>query len=180
MTTVIGLDLSLRATGVCVIEPSWDPSSGSWEGVSASTFGVSLKRDAVERERLARLQQIRDFVTRIVQMQPNAVRIAVEEYAFSKQPGQAHAIAELGGVVKLSLAERGYDIKPIPSTAVRKLLLGKGGGPGIKAAVAEALASVRSPFKDFDECDAFAVANAMRAEIGMPAITFVGGKAKAA
>lgn len=172
--TVLGLDLSLRATGICVIDPSWEP--GSWEGVRGDTFGVSLTKDATPQEIVERLAAIKRFVLEAVPVDADASSwaIGVEQYGYAMaMQSHAHALGELGGCIKLALfTSRKIVAVPVVASSARKLLLGRGAGKGIKEEVQRQLRAARAPLRGTDQCDAFAVANAMRADLGMPALSF--------
>lgn len=113
MTAVAGLDLSLRAAGVAVVDGSQ---------VHCYTFGYDLTKKSRERDRLERLV----FVTNQVMgaLRRHEVRqVAVENYGFA-----SHTLAfsaELGGAVKVQLWA-GLAVMPlvIPATSVRRYHLG--------------------------------------------------------
>lgn len=117
---VLGLDLSLRATGVCILEGD--------EG-SRPTFRCALfpqgKVDTT-KGKILRLESIcKDLVGLVGEEEPDIVGV---EAPAKSQPWQAAAIGELHGVVKLQLY-LAYGIVPLyaESTAMRKAVVGKVG-----------------------------------------------------
>lgn len=102
---VLGLDLSLTATGVA----HCDGTTDTW------------KVDATGAERL---RVIRD---RVVSLLDAAVDLVViEDYAFSRAGAHSHEIGELGGVVRLALHVVGVPWVPVLPTSLKKYATGKG------------------------------------------------------
>ncbi len=104
--SVIGLDLSLTATGVA-------------NGAGATT----LKSSATG---MARLVDLRDAVLAVG---AGADLVAVEGYSFGSRTSQAHALGELGGVVRLALHEAGIRYVDIPPATLKRYACGKGNAP---------------------------------------------------
>lgn len=102
---VVGLDLSLTSTGLCV------------EG-DAITISTSVK--GVERLRSI----AREVMLRVMPLQGPAV--CIEGYSFGSRNSQAHAIGELGGVIRLNLWELDIPYVEIPPTCRAKFATGKG------------------------------------------------------
>lgn len=106
---VLGLDLSLTSTGWAI-----DATDGrrKWGVIKTAKRGA------------ARLDYIDDAITRIVEQEmPDLV--VIENYAFGKSQGMA-VIAELGGVVRLSLHRMGYRYIAIAPATLKKFVTGKG------------------------------------------------------
>jgi hypothetical protein len=82
----------------------------------------------------------------------------IEGYGF-RQATQAHTIAEVAGVVRLELVRAGIEIRTVPASSARKLLLGKVPRSDQKAAVYATLRSAGAPIETYDEGDALACAN---------------------
>lgn len=165
---VVGLDLSLTATGVaaaCAICWSIDLSR-----VSTFAVGEKLPRDASAQLRASRLALITNKIVEYVAA-CECKNVFVEGYSYGKQ-FTAHQLGELGGAVKYALWERrGVAAMPVPPTSVRKFFLGRS-GKGSKDAVADALKKLSAPFKG-DEGDAFVVMNFGIAELGYRAMAGV-------
>ena len=162
---IIGIDLSLRATGLCAVPLDW---GGDWERVAFATVGESLSRSAPVRDRVRRLisvsQQILTFAS------SRGATVAVfEEYAFAQRGAGSREIAELGGVVKVGLQQHGVEVRTVPASQARKALLGKVPRKDPKGAVEAALRAAGAPFQTTDEAEAFAVANAVLSELGATA-----------
>ena len=134
MITVIGLDLSLTSTGICV--------DGVAESLSSQLKGVERLADLAEQ------------VCERVSSTPHAV-VCVEGYSFGSRNSQAHAIGELGGVVRYRLWQLGIPVVDIPPTCRAKFATGRG-----NAGKDEMIASVSQrghrPCDD-NEADALAI-----------------------
>jgi Holliday junction resolvasome RuvABC endonuclease subunit len=101
---IIGLDLSLTATGVAT---------------PAGTFALDPQR----RRGPERL----DFIaTQIRQVCDGARLVAVEGYSFGSRASHAHALGELGGVVRWLLWRCGIPYVDVPPASVKKYACGKG------------------------------------------------------
>jgi Holliday junction resolvasome RuvABC endonuclease subunit len=101
----------------------------------------------------------------------DVTHVFVEGYAFAAQSSSVTKLAELGGVVRVALHERGIDAVSVPSTSCRKLLLGKVPRNGAKVAVQQAVYAVGAPFDNDDQVDAYCVANWGLSELGYTAMT---------
>jgi Holliday junction resolvasome RuvABC endonuclease subunit len=106
---VLGLDLSLSAPGIALVQPPAEPLG--W------LVKVGPLRDA------PRLRHIGHAVREAVEMfSPDMV--AIEGYSFGSQ-AQAHHIGELGGVVRYLLLISGVTYQEIPPAKWRKQLFGR-------------------------------------------------------
>jgi len=145
---VIGLDLSLRATGLCALD-----KNGTIH--FARSEGISLEQEATYREKLDRMLFIAKMVVEGVRhnsfsvIEPGArckkpwefvPKVAIEGYAYSKGgtkkgkgksgstgAGAVFDLAELGGVIKSQLFLT-FGIEPyiVSAGTARKAVLGKG------------------------------------------------------
>ena len=106
METIIGLDLSLTSTGF-----SYQDTVGI---LSSPKKGVSRLDDLCE--------QMTKLMTDI---QSSKVAI-IEGYSFASRNSQAHAIGELGGVIRLTLYRLGIPFVDVPPTCRAKFATGKG------------------------------------------------------
>lgn len=112
--TFMGLDLSLTSTGMGLLMP------GEFRAYRLKTGTM---------RGLARLKAISDHIgLRALEVQPSLV--AIEGYAFSAMHSHAHALGELGGIVKLTLAVGGHQCVVAPPTSVKKIITGKGNCKG--------------------------------------------------
>jgi Holliday junction resolvasome RuvABC endonuclease subunit len=159
---LMGLDLSLRCSGIVVADRGW---GGDWAKVRSWTFGVKLLSGACEMERIGRLRAIRDRILELVH--DHKVDTAwIESYAWGAAQGKE--LGELGGVVKVALADAGVLVRISNQSSARKLLLGHvpRRGPDAKRAVHQALTIAGATFETEDESDAFCVLNWGMSEVG--------------
>lgn len=103
MTRVLGLDLSLTATGYAVND---------------AVVGVVKVKSRGEQ----RLVEIRNAV---VDLAVYSDVVVLEGYAFAR-PNQAHQLGELGGVVRAALWERRIPFVEVPPSVLKKYATGKG------------------------------------------------------
>lgn len=101
---ILALDLSLSATGFAL------PNG---------TLGTIAPRHLTGVERL---DWIDDQVIRLV---VDVDLVVIEGYAYGR-PNQAVHIGELGGVIRLSLYQRGFPVAEVPPASVKKYATGKG------------------------------------------------------
>jgi Holliday junction resolvasome RuvABC endonuclease subunit len=143
----MGIDLSLTSTGVCV------------GGDSVAI--VSKQRGT------ARLIEISEKILELASSsRPTA--ILIEGYSFGSKFSRAHAIGELGGVVKSLLVKHGYPIIDIPPTCRAKFATGKGNA-GKKEVLFAVFAisgiNFTGPSAD-DVCDAWVLEQMVLARLG--------------
>lgn len=71
----------------------------------------------------------------------NAELVVLEGYAFGAKGNAVYQIAELGGVVRVALAERQLRVVEVPATSLKKFATGKGnaGKPDMLAAAIKQL-----------------------------------------
>lgn len=131
MTRIVGLDLSLRATG-------YADENGA--------IVVSTKLRGMER-----LASLRTILTRYP-----ADLVILEDYAFSRADAHAHALGELGGVVKLALHEAGVPTVLVGPSALKKWLTGKGNANKLAMGMAAQRAGYDGP-EDDNAVDAWAL-----------------------
>lgn len=131
---VVGLDLSLRSTGVA--------DERGTRTVSCKVTG--MERLVVLREALLQtcgfLGSGGDTADQL-----RADLVVIEDYAFHKADAHAHALGELGGVVRLALFEAGIPYVNIKGSSLKKYASGRGNAPKDVVLVA---AAKRLP--DFD------------------------------
>jgi Holliday junction resolvasome RuvABC endonuclease subunit len=171
MTTILGLDISLRSAGACVIPSGWVP--GDWDSLFTMTVGSSVKgRDPqamVERVHMI-AHQICDFAG-----EHGVTDAFVEDYAFGSVSSKAD-IGEATGAVKFMLFNiAGIVTIPVNQSTIRKYLLGKlPAGKGKGAIVQEKLKKMGARFATSDAADAFVVANYGLTEVGLTGLTLSG------
>lgn len=166
----LGLDLSLRSAGLALVPTDWAPGL-DWTRVRVQTVGEELKADASPRKQAERIAKIANAI--LVFARNNGVAKAwLEDYAFSRGDSRAHALGELGGVVRVALLRGGIPFDVVHSNTARKHLgtfsprpkkervRSEKAPPKMKAQVHAALHEMGAP-KNWkgDELDAFVVAN---------------------
>jgi Holliday junction resolvasome RuvABC endonuclease subunit len=116
---ILGLDLSLTATGITVVPVRWGLD---WRKVHSSIVGHELSREASQRERYLRIDSI--AMAALATAQRFRCRVAViEEHAFSKGAGAgALERAELVGVTKRLLFVNGLEVFTYAASAARRTL----------------------------------------------------------
>jgi Holliday junction resolvasome RuvABC endonuclease subunit len=161
---VVGLDLSLRAAGAVRFEAPW---SLDFKDIEHMVTGHALPRTATEYDRMCRLSSTKKALLEFCE---GASVVVVEQYAFSRGMSQAHALGEMGGVVKHALHERGIEVVPVVASHVRACL-GKFPRKDTKVFVEAAVRKMGAP-DDWtaDEVDAFVCANGYCVEEGLGGI----------
>lgn len=176
---VVGLDLSLTGAAACYLPPDWDYTRAT---MRTTVVGYQLTSTITPRDRIVRIASVVTHMStliRSIRMTDPGVRVYVEGYAFSARSTAVTKLAELGGAMRYALwTGFGITIEEMVASRARVYLLGKlPRGKGTqKSAVVAALKSFRFEFGSGDEADAFVVANAARAELGMAGITLTGDR----
>lgn len=106
MESILGLDLSLTSTGF---------SFGNKQGT------LSSAKRGVER-----LDDIANQLTDLLSQLSTRPTVILEGYSFASRNSQAHAIGELGGVVRLTLFRAGIPFIDVPPTCRAKFATGRG------------------------------------------------------
>lgn len=102
---VVGLDLSLTATGVAAVDGT------------TSVIKTKLRGPA-------RLAAIRDAIFEIAF--PSADLVVLEDYSFASRDAHAHELGELGGVVRLRLWELEVPYVCVSPSSLKKYACGRG------------------------------------------------------
>jgi len=165
----VGLDLSLRGSGVCVL----DADGGI---LYRGKFGYGLKRSARLKDKIERMIDVAKGIVQVVDEYsvlkvPDSLvigdpqrfrpRVGIEGYAFGKRGNATIDLGELGGVVKSQLWLR-FAIEPtlIAAPSGRKTVFGN--GRLSKAEVIPQLAKRGLIFTEHDIADAYVVAETLR------------------
>lgn len=150
MPLIAGLDLSLTSTGV------------SLDGV---TLSVCVPERAVPR-----LIAIRRRVLDFLRSHAEIPLVCIEGYSFGSKNSQAHAIGELGGVIRVALFEHGIPFVDVPPTCRAKFATGKGnaGKSEVVSAVSARTGIIWSGKSADDLCDAWVLEEMGRAHFGAP------------
>lgn len=149
MYTIVGLDMSLTSTGIS--------SGGSRHAIRTNTKGP---------ERLSNISLM--VMDVLLELENPAVMI--EGYSFASRNSQAHAIGELGGVMRLCLWNTRIPYVEIPPTSRAKFATGKGNAAKgeVMSAVSARTGIVWSGAGADDICDAFILEEMGLTALGAP------------
>lgn len=144
---VVGIDLSLTRTAVCLFREDEDEPSN-----------LVVQSD---KQGMYRVREIAAMVMDHIRMNAggvmfNELYVFVEGYAFAR-PQQAHFLGELGGVIRDRLITHGIPYIDVPPTKLKKFVTGKGNANKEQMAVGTYKRWGRE-FATNDEVDAFALA----------------------
>jgi Holliday junction resolvasome RuvABC endonuclease subunit len=131
MTRIVGLDLSLTATGV------------AWEG------GTGLVKS-----KLTGMPRLAEICDDIVQPSRDVDLVVIEGYSFGSHNAHAHALGELGGVVRLDLWRHNIPHVDVPPATLKKFATGKGNA-GKDEVLAAAIRSFGFAGSNNNEADAY-------------------------
>lgn len=140
----LGLDLSLRATGVALL------STESMETTVVRTVTSPAKLNGP-----ARLLAIRNSISQF-STGGDIILAIIEGYSFGSRNNQFY-LGELGGVVRTCLYEAGTPYIVVPPTSLKKWTTGSGNADKIAMAVAT-YEQFGLKFDDDNQCDAFNLA----------------------
>lgn len=136
LRSVVGLDLSLTSSGV---------------SCEKHLFTISVASKGAER--------LHDISTQLEAFlnELNNPSVVIEGYSFASRNSHAHAIGELGGVVRLSLWRNQIPYVEVPPTCRAKFATGRGnaGKSEVVSAVSARTGIVWSGKGADDLCDAF-------------------------
>ncbi|MBM7788887.1 hypothetical protein [Tenggerimyces flavus] len=156
---VVGLDLSLTSTGICVADAG---------GVAVSKVTSSGKKDATLTERQARLRKLADSIwVAVCSAQPSLVVVEGPSFAQPSQGGQ-HDRAGLWWLVVDRFTFTGWPIVEVPPTCRAKYATGKGNAAkdAVLAAVVRRYTEVE--VSGNDEADGLVLAAMGRRRLGAP------------
>lgn len=159
---VVGLDLSLTATGVAT-EAGVEVLATKLRGCER----LAWLRDAVlgfaDPGSSAHLQRRPDALF------PVADLVVVEGYAYGRA-NQAHQAGELGGVIRLALHEAAIPFVIVPPSSLKKLATGNGGAKK-EAVLAAAIRRLGYQGDDHNESDAMWLREAALQHYGRSTVT---------
>lgn len=115
---IVGLDLSLTATGVAVLQ--WRAGD-----VFVETFTLKSKGKA-DDNLLARDARLRALSGHVVQSVGPAGLVVIEQPAFSQTGGSHHDRSGLWWLTVNALHERGITVAEVSPTTLKKYVTGKG------------------------------------------------------
>ena len=138
----VGLDLSLTSTGIAIGD---------------ETFAIT----ATGLTGPARLQHLRGEIhsylaNRLHDIQQDLL-VVIEGYSFASRNSHAHALGELGGVVRLWLYDHGFTYVEVPPTTRAKFATGRGnaGKSEVVSSVSARTGIVWAGAGSDDRCDAW-------------------------
>jgi hypothetical protein len=172
-STIVGLDLSLRAAAACALPHRWNHSL---KRVKVATFGGDVAAEATPLDRVQRLHDIANGIVDFCRKN-QASHVWTEEFAFSQKQSQSHALGEGGGVVKLALYQQlGLVVIPVVASSARKLMLQHLPKSDVKTFTHWNIRQLGAPIDKWngDEIDAFVVANFGLSELGYAAMSWLG------
>lgn len=148
---IIGLDLSLTATGICCLQT--DPPDRSLHVVKVKTRGEQRLHDIL----VQLTRTIRPFDPQLV---------VLEDYP-SQAKYQGHQMGELHGVVKLWFFEKGIPLVKVNQSVLKGFATGRGNAPKDEV-FAEAIRRLDYRGSDNNEADAFWLATMAAVWFGLP------------
>jgi len=163
--SVLGIDASLRNTGVCVLARSL---SGDFYRVVPLHYGISLSQAASPELTVIRMTNITNTVANIFSAcQPYGLPdIVIEDHAFARNDNKATALHELHGDIKgFFWRTRNRLALPVGIASVRSVIAHNG---SLKKDKFHALLKAKLPWLNKlteDEIDAWAVATAHLIEV---------------
>jgi hypothetical protein len=154
----VGLDLSLTSTGIALGDATW------------TIEGKNLRQ-------VRRLVYIRDQILEALANHGQPVGpdtpplvAVIEGYSFSSRNSHAHALGELGGVVRVALHEIAVPVIEVPPTCRAKFATGRGNAS--KSEVVSAISARTGILWDGsgneDRCDAWILQEMARTYMGHP------------
>ena len=152
---VLGLDLSLTATGYVVLD-----RDGAL--LKSGVAGFSLTRTAPSAKKIERLLAIARAVAQVAK-ETEVTDVCIENYAFSAK-GAQNDLGELHGVIKTQLYLSGLVCEYIASTQARAIVF-KTGKRIEKKQVIPMLEGMGHRFEDHNVADAYVIAEAYRQKL---------------
>ena len=131
MTRVLGLDLSLTATG----------------------YAYNDEVTGVIRSKARGMRRLAEIREAVLELAHEADVVVLEGYSYASA-NQAHQIGELGGVVRLALHDRRIPFVDVAPAALKKFATGKGNAPK-DAMIAAAIRRFGFEGSDNNEADAW-------------------------
>lgn len=146
---VCGLDLSLTSTGIALPGPSTPPDGTTYPAIH--TITTKLRG-------IARCDHIADTIIDRLWFTaptgpPDDYLVAIEGYSYSSRNSHAHALGELGGIVRSRLRAAHVRWVDIPPASLKRYACGRGNAPKDQVLVAAVQRLDITP-RNSDEADA--------------------------
>jgi Holliday junction resolvasome RuvABC endonuclease subunit len=158
---VVGLDLSLTATGIAHADGQLETIGTGLRGMARLAYIVDEVLVAVEEVGTDRGLDTLDLVP--------VDLVAIEGYAFGR-PNQAAHLGELGGAVRLALWARDIPYVDVPPSNVKKYATGRGNAPKPDIRM-EVYKRFGHDIADDNQCDAFVLRAMCLDALGHPLAT---------
>lgn len=161
---IVGLDLSLTSTGIAYQDDD-----------EVHTHAIKSKLHDTPR-----LIEIREQILAVVLFPFVADLVVIEGYSYGSPAGatRAHAIGELGGVIKLALHEHGIPCALIPPKLLKKYATDRGNASKVEMLTA-AVKRSGIEFRTDDEADAWWLREMGCARFGEPHVQMPAASAAA-
>lgn len=142
LAKVVGLDLSLNSTGLCVMEEN-------------SVFTKTITPDKNQTMD----NRVNDILKEILCHVDKDTHVFIEDYAYASFPGSSSVtiLAEINGVIKHALWSKFIPYYKVPPTTLKKFLTGSGKAKKEDMKLKGYIKYGRE-FKTSDEVDAFVLA----------------------
>lgn len=157
MSTVAGLDISLTATGICIIA----------DGVPMlRTVGSTGTRNDTWQQQAHRIRTLRNRI--MEHIPPDTMLAAVEGPAFHRNDAGSHNLAGIWWEVFLALQHIRIPTAVIPPSTLKKYACDKGNADKTAMAVAAARMWPGIPIADNNQTDALMLASAAAQKARLP------------
>lgn len=153
----VGLDLSLTSTGIAVGNETWAISP---KGLKGPQRLVYLRDQIIET-----LEHRSDYISPY-----NGIIVIIEGYSFGSRNSHAHALGELGGVVRTALYEASFPYVEVAPTVRAKFATGRGnaGKSEVVSAVSARTGLLWDGPGNEDRCDAWILQEIGYTFLGQP------------
>jgi crossover junction endodeoxyribonuclease RuvC len=116
---ILGLDISLTGTGICVLDTSLSKKPNSDNFIYFNTI------DTKKQFGMQRIEYIRKNINSILdEYQPDLV--VIEGYAYGAKGRAVFDLGEIGGVVRHLCYSKGFSYKEVPPTVLKKFVTNNG------------------------------------------------------
>jgi crossover junction endodeoxyribonuclease RuvC len=114
---IIGIDLSLNATGVCSSQSSQ---------IFNTIHGYGFIEVEPKSKGIPRWNMIREAIRSILSEVGRNSVVFIEGYSFGAHSRSVTGLAEIGGIIRMDLHDHGVKFIEIPPTVLKKFVTGKG------------------------------------------------------
>lgn len=149
---IIGVDLSLVNTGVCVMH---------YKKEFIENYLITTELKGIER-----LSYVRQQFKNILSIYERYEKVVfIEGYSFNSQ-GRHESIAELGGIIRIFLYDEGISYFEVPPKSLKKYIVNNGNADKISVAIA-LMKHFEVELNTEHERDAYALAEVGKAYMGL-------------